>query len=226
MQHIPGGVDLSLLDAIDGVAYVVDVDGVIRTIGATNWQAFARENDVPALEAVDALIGKSLFDFIAGETVRDTYRFFLRELLDGMMDRLTLENRCDAPGLLRLMHMSITPMRNDGEISGFLFQNVLVESFTRPPMAIFAFANQSPDSSATDDRPVVGMCSFCQRIASLPGSDPRGAPDANGWEDAEAYYRKGGTSDVRISHAVCDECASRHLQLPQHSRHQDTDTPE
>ena len=39
----------SLLDAMEGVAYLLDRDGIIAAVGRDGWGSFAHENDLPLL---------------------------------------------------------------------------------------------------------------------------------------------------------------------------------
>jgi hypothetical protein len=46
------------------------------------------------------------------------------------------------------------------------------------------------------------MCSYCQRVAWPPGRARR----RREWIEAEEYYRRGGASEIRISHGICPPC--------------------
>ena len=91
----------------------------------------------------------------------------------------------------------MTPIYSGGICTGFLFQSVELDSRQRPAIDLFDIS--AIDQRARPDYPLIIMCSWCQRFHYPPvtGKD---------WLEAEAYYAAGGTSKVRISHGICDDC--------------------
>ena len=57
-----------LIDSMEGIVFMTAADGTIMSIGRRNWNRFALENDGAALLDGRGVIGRSLFDFISGET--------------------------------------------------------------------------------------------------------------------------------------------------------------
>jgi hypothetical protein len=82
-----------LLDAIDGVTYLVDASGIIRAIGAISWERFAMENDAPELTA-DAIIGTSVFAGIDGADVREACERLHDSVCQRQRQAITYEYRC------------------------------------------------------------------------------------------------------------------------------------
>ncbi len=98
----------SLLDAMDGIAYLVDADGVILAVGAASWSSFAAENSAPFL-TVEAVVGSSLFSQVQGRDVQDACRKIHDAVCQERFPVVTYEYRCDAPEAERRMRMSVTP---------------------------------------------------------------------------------------------------------------------
>ena len=94
------------------VELLVDRHDVIVALG-TGWDDAATEGNAPALQG-DALIGRSLYDFIDGD---DTV-MFVRVMLAGARSRGTVTvrpYRCDSPTHRRWMEMEMQP-RGNGEV--------------------------------------------------------------------------------------------------------------
>ena len=194
--------DSPLIESIDGIAYLVDRAGRIVAYGQSRWNAFAEANDAPELCQPDNIIGLTLLDAVHGRSVRETYHQLMSEVLDGQQPGFAFGYRCDAPGIVREMRMSITPVGAKGEVTGLLFQSVILHTAARLPLDIFRFR----DTNAVlghDDRPVLALCSYCQRVRA---STRNGQGDE--WISAEKYYQRGGSPDVRITHGVCNDCHS------------------
>lgn len=137
-----------------------------------------------------------------GDEVRDTYRGLVAELLKGNRDGFAFDVRCDAPEIKREMRMALTPVRVGGQITGVLFQSVLLRSTMRPPLDIFRFRDPAARVGYEPDRPILIMCSYCQNVKAPADFGP-----ARPWLSPEAYYRRGGSSDVLISHGMCPACS-------------------
>lgn len=191
----------ALLDAMDGIAYLVDAEGRIAAYGRPRWDDFAGHNDGPSLCDARSLLGRPLFDFVAGEDVRAAYRRWMDDLAAGKRDRVTFAFRCDSPDQRRELRLTIHPVRLSVGSVGYLFQSQPISETVRPPMALFDSAGRRADQSL----PVVKICSFCADVWQT------GSQDAGDWVSAEDYYRQGGTSKVRVSHGICPDCHVRRL---------------
>ena len=197
--------DSPLIDSIDGIAYIVDRGGQIVAYGQSRWNAFAEANDAPELCRSENVIGLPLLDIVHGRSVRDTYRQLMSEILDGRQSGFAFGYRCDSPGIVREMRMSITPVRVQGEVAGVLYQSIVLHTDVRLPLDIFRFRDFSA-ALGNDDRPVLALCSYCQRVRAPTKSD-----QSVEWISAEKYYQSGGSSDVRITHGICNDCHSEIL---------------
>lgn len=188
----------TILDALAGVAYMVDVDNRILGIGRRGWRLFAVESGALDLAEPEPLIGRDLFDFITGDDVRGAYEYMLGRVRLGE-PQITLPCRCDAPAVTRDMRMTITPLRRHRAVQAYLFQSITLAEHARPPVRLYEFAGHDyPDTV-----PLLGMCSLCERVCPGPHDcSERTAP----WMEAESYYARGGSSQVRISHTVCPTC--------------------
>jgi hypothetical protein len=183
------------LNALDGISYVVTLDGTIDAIGVTHWNDFARQNGGD--ELLDkGVIGRNLFDFVSGADVRSHIRRILSELSTRRRPACILPLRCDAPAQLRNLRQSITPIFRANECRCFLFQAVELYSRQRPSIDLYDFKARFRQNLSL---PLIVMCSWCLRIQSAGSTTDR-------WITAENYYAAGGQSEVRISHGICEAC--------------------
>jgi hypothetical protein len=194
----------ALLDAMDGITYVLDRDGVILQCCSGANEPLPSD---PA-HAGDLIVrGRCVYDSIQGEPVKAIYRRLNDMVWSRRRPKLSFYFRCDTPGLERLMRMSLGLILRDGEPGGVLYQSVPVHEVPRLPLPLFdnLFVPRAPRSE--QGRQVVVLCAFCLNIGWPPAAGA--APQE--WIDAADYYRRGGLSDVTISHGVCEPCAARVL---------------
>ena len=194
---------MTLLEAMDGIAYVVRPDGRILAYGRYRWDDFAAANGGEGLLDPEAVLGRNLFDFIAGDPVKHAYRQWIDAVLRAEGNHpATFAYRCDAPTVKRTLRMAISRIERGSE-PAVLFQSVLLEATARPPLNIYDLEALLQDARSRLGLPMVTMCSFCQRLRWPPGAAD-GAPAD--WIEAERYYAKGGRSEVAISHGICQDC--------------------
>ena len=189
---------MSDLDAMDGLTFATDRNGIIRDIGATNWNAFAVQNGAPEI-AAEAILGSSLFDFIGGTQVQDQLRRVMERIALDPNWSWVLPIRCDSPDRKRKIRQDLRPIFSDDVCTGFIFQSVEQYSQQRPPIGLFDFKRLRELAKDDNHLPTVMMCSWCQRVQSPTVREDQ-------WVSAEDYYAGGGKSEVRISHAICEEC--------------------
>jgi hypothetical protein len=187
-----------LLDAVDGIAYAVDSEHRIVAVGRRRWDRFAVENGAPELRA-DSVIGRNLFGFMSGTELRQTYRD-LADRIVSTGEPAVITARCDSPGVARELRLAIAPLRLGDKGPGLLFQAQIVSETSRPRLDIFDSKTLLSALKQESDLPIITMCSFCEQLR-WPGSG-----DEEDWITAEAYYRLGGSSRVRISHGLCADC--------------------
>ncbi|NNK77315.1 MAG: PAS domain-containing protein [Litoreibacter sp.] len=197
--------DPSHLEALEGITFMTDRDGVIMAIGARNWDAFCVDNGAPDLAASD-VIGRNLFDYVSGKPVRAQIREALDKLAKSPENSWVMPFRCDAPGRQRHMRQSVTPVFRDRKCTGFFFQSIELASHDRPPIDLFDFKEMARKAANSSDLPLIKMCSWCQKVLFTPVTN-------DDWVEAEEYYAAGGSSNVRISHGICAPCAEKASSL-------------
>jgi hypothetical protein len=194
-----GGVSAQhILDAMDGVAYLVALDGEILAVGEPDWSEFADANASPGLTAA-AVVGTSLFAAIAGDPLREAFRRMHVSVGSGHRAEVGFQYRCDSPAIERHMRMSIRPVAAGGLV---LYQSQVLAEIPRPPLNLFAREWRAAGRQGLPADLVVVLCSFCHRVVW-----PIGADEAHQrWITPVEYYRLGGPSDIAVSHGLCPEC--------------------
>ncbi len=198
----PDALDLALedlLEALDGIVYAVDREGRIVAHSTGDWSAACEAGGAPELAEPETVLGRPLADFAAGDEVRGVIERQLAAVLAGE-GPVVYHFRCDAPDVRREMRMAISPLRSGGAVHGALFQSVVLREAVRPPLDIYDHKALRERFADRNSIPVVTMCAYCQRL--------RRSPDEP-FVDAEAYYRAGGTSEVRVSHGICPDCITK-----------------
>jgi len=190
----------SLLDAMDGVALLLDRDLVIRRVGRPNWNRVWMENG-GAPDHPD-VTGQRLTDCISADEVKRTWEQVLDDVLQRRRPHVQLDYRCDAPDWKRYMRLAVTPVLTGGEVSYLLYQSSLLHEEPRAPVGYLA----SP-AFWRDGLPLLRICSVCARVAW----HPEGATGTR-WLDAVEYYRAGGDDDVNLSHGFCPPCSKALLE--------------
>lgn len=113
----------SLLDAMDGIAMILDRDLRIVQIGEPNWQKFHDENTPQSLaarnDANESVLGRPVTQFFAGETVRNTFAEIFNKVLSGRRPVVRIDYHCDAPTLRRDMRLSATQINSGGAWTTF-----------------------------------------------------------------------------------------------------------
>lgn len=196
----------SLLDGLDGIAYVTDCEGTVVSIGRSNWNAFAKANGGESLCDGNGVLGCSVFSFVTGPAVAELYRRWFDAVLHGRAPRSRVLTRCDSPTVQRELMVTITPLvGSHGRIEAMLFQSQTLSEEIRPKISLFDFAAERRRLSGQPALPVLAMCSYCQNVRFPAGS----SDDIGTWMSAERYYQQGGATDVRISHGICPDCFAR-----------------
>jgi len=193
----------SILNAMDGLAYLADTEGVIRVIGQPSWDRFVDEAGAPGARG-EAIVGRSIFEMIEGREIAEVTRTLHEAVGRGRRNEIVFNYRCDAPALKRQMRMAITAVRIGGDIAGVLYQSHLLWEAQRPPVGLFDPARHATRRPAEPETRTVRLCSYCHEIAWPPG--PPADDIAAEWIPPEEYYRRGGGEDVLVSHAACPRC--------------------
>lgn len=186
-----------LLQALTGVAYIVDRSGIVIAVGGIDWLHLVDAGDAAGL-APERFVGRSLFDAMTSDAVRNVARRVHDRVLQRGVQRFDYPYRCDAPDSARYCQMTMTPIPGASGVAGVLYHSRIVEEQGRPAMGLFDPMAQLRDEA----RQLVVICSYCQKVAW-----PVGAAEADrSWISADEYYRRGGSDDVRVSHGVCPAC--------------------
>lgn len=194
----------ALLDAMDGIAMILDQDLRITRIGVPNWQNFL-DNNPPQTAAVrhhshENVLDRPVTQFIAGEDVRSTFAELFGSVLGGARPVVRVDYRCDEPTQRRDMRLTVSPISTDGEVRHLLYQSVMLSIQQRP--AIPLFGAPVAHEKAED---ILTLCAICARVAW-----PIGAPSGTReWIEPTEYYRRDGAEVTLISHGFCEDCFSQ-----------------
>jgi len=193
MMNLLRAVPAEILDALDGVAYATDRQGLIFLAGGAGWSGFSAENG--AFLPPTALFGRNLFEIIAGEEVRAAYRA-IHDKVVADRTHLGFEYRCDGPAVERRMRMSIGPVVVAGEVAGVLYHSTLVAKTGRPTLDFLSDNEILRRRRAAQDLPTVTVCAWCADVSDGEGD----------WVKPQMYDHRRGAAEVRLSHGVCPSC--------------------
>jgi hypothetical protein len=133
------------------------------------------------------VLGRPLWDFIAGEETRDLYRAILGRVRAEDVS-VIVPFRCDSPAFRRWMRLVMTP----GERGAVRFDGLLVRKLERIHLGIL-------DTGLPRSRRELPMCSCCKRV--------RLGPDWLEPEDAVARLHVLGAEPYpRLQQVVCPSC--------------------
>jgi hypothetical protein len=82
-----------------------------------------------------------------------------------------------------------------------LYQSQVVTETPRLPLGLLSMDRRATDGPRPHAALVV-LCSFCHDVVWPVGALE---PDQS-WIGLEDYYRRGGTSQVAVSHGICPTC--------------------
>jgi hypothetical protein len=194
----------TLLNAINGFAYLVALDGTIIAVGEMSWQAADHVADSVDLIPVST-IGLCLFDGIVGAEVKAASRAMHDAVWTGRRTRTAFEYRCDGPMVERHMRMSMSAVTEHDVVVAILYQSQILHEIPRLPLSMFAKNRLASDTSEFSDDQFLYLCSYCHDVAWPIGV---GQHDRE-WIRPEQYYVKGGPSEFIVSHGVCPACFER-----------------
>lgn len=191
----------ALLEAIEGIAYIVAGDGTILGFSRGPFMPFDR--GLTPWQPPSA-IGRNLFDMMHGEEVASAYRVLHEAVWSGGLTTYGFEYRCDAPEVERHMRMSLSRVQEDGRPLAVLYQSVILHETRRAPIPLFG-ENVLSALRADPTRPSVILCSYCHAVAWPAGA----AAEGREWVEPHEYYRRGGATEVQVSHGICPPCYAR-----------------
>jgi len=169
-------------------AYAIDRDDAVASV-SDDWLAFAVENRATDLTR-DRVVGRALWDFIAGTETRLLYEGLFRRVREGA-EHIELPFRCDSPDRFRFMRLLLAP----GSEGSIQCEGVLLREQKRPYYSIL-------DRVFTRSHERITMCSLCKRIHAFELR----------WLELEDAIRELDLFDSadlpEVTYAVCDACAS------------------
>ena len=183
-----------LLDAMDGIAYLVEDDGTFIDWGRPNWNRFACNNGAPELASTKRF---NLFEALAGDVVSQNYRTLMKRALANATGPEVFVFRCDSANEMRQFRMTISCVQYPAQSPKLLFHILPVSKTVRPPINLFDGTVRKALLGEESGKPLVRICSYCLKVHD-------DAQDC--WIEPEAYYRAGGSGDVRLSHGICHDC--------------------
>ena len=190
-----------LLDSLAGVAYLVDAEGQILAVGSTHWRRFAKSNGGADIADDAAVVGRNLFDFIAGGDVADGYRQLIDRLKADPTRAFHLPFRCDAPSVRREMQMLVSTVPN-GSGRAFLFQCLPLREVKRPPVDLLDHGSAIRLADPAPRRSTVTICSYCLNVRPHDRSGFRQSL----WIEQEVFQRFSKGQRVTVHHGVCPHC--------------------
>jgi hypothetical protein len=155
--------------------YAIDRDDSIVSVSPA-WLEFARQNGAAELTR-EPVVGRPLWDFIAGSEVRFLYRLVL--------DRV----RSNDPDIRRFMRLVISPI----QAGGVQFDGVLVREERRQRVALL-------DPEAPRSADFVTICAWCKSVRIR---DEEWVPA----EEAIVHLDIFGTHRFpQLTHGICAAC--------------------
>jgi hypothetical protein len=182
-----------ILEAMDGIALVLDHKLAVVAVGHSNWQRFWRDNG--GVGEPD-LIGECITDFFSEGEVRDLYRALFHDVLLGGRPWLHIDFRCDAPTKRRAMRLAVTRIASEPAGTRLLYQSVLLSEDVRPALPLFAASTATHDAEAA-----VRICTICHKVKW-----PTATPTSPEWIEPQEYYLRGGAEVILLSHGFCPPC--------------------
>lgn len=168
------------------ISYRIDRDNRLVEVGG-DWDTFALENETPAMLR-DAVLGRSLLDFVAGTETRHLHEVLLARARSGIPLR-RMPFRCDSPDLRRFMEMDIASP--DGAAVEYRCRLLRVES--RASLRITPAGNGS----------TMRMCSWCKKVHLTRDL----------WVEVEEAVARFGLleNDVppQVTHGICNTCLEK-----------------
>jgi PAS domain S-box-containing protein len=111
------------LDALPTTIWAVDRDGRI-TAANRSWSAFAEQNGAPFLADERTVVGHSIFDSVVDAQSREQIERAFRQLDAGTVPVVRWEFPCHSPTEERVFLMQVTPLRDDEQVTGYVFSTV------------------------------------------------------------------------------------------------------
>jgi hypothetical protein len=169
------------------LTYAIDHDDRLVKVDA-GYYRFAEEN---GWGGVGASLGRSLWDFVAGEELKKLQRMLLRRLRSEVRS-IELPFRCDSPDVRREMNIHIVAHASGRAVLFAAFMQAEDERETPQPVL-------DPKSPRSDES--LTMCGWCDRFF-VDGE----------WVEVEVAAKRLGLfqhSELpTINHDICPDCSA------------------
>jgi len=176
-----------LVNEDSGVAYEIAADDTIRFVD-DRWNRFAEINDGAELQK-PAILGQSLWDFIADETTVSLYQQLIARVREGRIARFKF--RCDSPDCRRMLEMFLS-----GDAEGnvkFETHPLRIERRHEVPL----FSRRTARSQE-----LLRTCAWCNRIDV--------SKQAPAWVEVEDAVKQLALFEMvnlpRLTHGICESC--------------------
>ncbi len=122
-QSVAPAFSRRVLDALPLTIWSVDLEGRITSANRA-WTQFAEDNGAPAIAPEFAVLGCSIFDSVVDDVSKQQVDRAMALLRAGMVPAVRWEFPCNSPDEERVFLMQVTPLREGGAVSGFVFATV------------------------------------------------------------------------------------------------------
>ncbi len=175
----------------NGITYRIDKNDLIEfTDGA--WDEFAIANSGPQIVTAK-ILGRSIWDFMSGETTKNVYRRILSRVRAG--EPVQFNFRCDSPTVRRFLHLKITSLADGG-----------VQFESRTICSEPAAGHDHELTNRTFTGNVFVICSWCNKVKTGDAS----------WHEVEDAINITKLFEVEtaplLSHGICPECLNTILR--------------
>jgi hypothetical protein len=169
----------------EALSYAIDEQDRLVKVDE-GYYRFAEEN---GWGEAGTSLGRSLWDYVAGQEMRKLQRMLVRRIRDEVGD-VELPFRCDSPGVRREMNMRIVA-RPGGRVVLFSARLRSEQARDLPQLLL------DPETPRGDD--ILEMCGWCDRF-EVDGE----------WVQVEEAAKRLGLFDraelPALSHGICPDC--------------------
>jgi hypothetical protein len=183
-----------MLEAMDGVALLIDPGLVVRHIGRSHWNDFWKKN-AGSRGPLD-VVGRDITGFFSEGQVRDVYRTLFLDVARSARQAVKINYRCDSPVLKRSMRLTVTAVPTGAKAEYLLYQSTTLDVEQRPAIPLFG----APTGARGPG--IVKVCAVCAKVQWPIGGSAIGTE----WIEPQDYYRRGGADVVLLSHGFCGPC--------------------
>lgn len=172
-----------------GISCCYRIDGDDRVVWVSDaWISFAQENGAAESCHPDAVLNRSIWDFIDGIETRYLYDILLKKLRQ-TRSSAWLTFRCDAPDKRRYLALHISAAEKDT----VEFESTVIREEVRDSVLLL-----EPDIPRSEK--FIKLCSMCKKVEVAN----------NSWLEIEAAIAILGLFEEsalpKISHGLCQEC--------------------